>query len=77
VPNFHYSPALAALRGKKWDDATLDAFLADSDKFAPGTTMIISSGPVVDPKVRRAVINMLKRDTMPGAVDMVAAPEGQ
>jgi cytochrome c2 len=77
VPNFHYSPALAAMRGKKWDDATLDAFLADSDKFAPGTTMIISSGPVVDPKVRRAVINMLKRDTMPGAVDMVAAPEGQ
>ncbi len=77
VPNFHYSPALASRRDGVWDDATLDALLADSDKFAPGTTMIISSGPVSDPKVRRAVINMLKRDTMPGAVDMMPAPEGQ
>lgn len=77
VPNFHFSPALAAKRDKVWDDATLDAFLADSDKFAPGTTMIISSGPVSDPQVRRAVINMLKRDTMPGAIDTVPAPAGQ
>lgn len=77
VPNFHFSPALAAKRGGVWDDATLDAFLADSDTFAPGTTMIISSGPVTDPKVRRAVINMLKRDTMPGAVDLVPVPAGQ
>lgn len=77
VPNFHYSPALAGKRDAVWDDATLDALLADPDKFAPGTTMIISSGPVTDPKVRRAVINMLKRDTMPGAVDTVPAPEGQ
>ncbi|GAA4775868.1 hypothetical protein [Novosphingobium ginsenosidimutans] len=77
VPNFHYSPALAGKRDAVWDDATLDALLADPDKFAPGTTMIISSGPVSDPKVRRAVINMLKRDTMPGAIDMVPAPAGQ
>lgn len=77
VPNFHFSPALATKRDAVWDDATLDAFLADSDKFAPGTTMIISSGPVSDPQVRRAVINMLKRDTMPGAIDMVPAPAGQ
>lgn len=77
VPNFHYSPALAAKRDAVWDDATLDALLADPDKFAPGTTMIISSGPVTDPKVRRAVINMLKRDTMPGAIDTVPAPAGQ
>ena len=77
VPNFHYSPALAAKREAVWDDATLDAFLADSDRFAPGTTMVISSGPVTDPKVRRAVINMLKRDTMPGSIDMAPAPAGQ
>ena len=77
VPNFHYSPALAVKRDAVWDDATLDALLADPDKFAPGTTMIISSGPVTDPKVRRAVINMLKRDTMPGAIDTVPAPAGQ
>ena len=39
--------------------------------------MVISSGPVTDTKVRRAVINMLKRDTMEGAIDIVAPPEGQ
>jgi hypothetical protein len=39
--------------------------------------MIISSGPVSDPKVRRAVINMLKRDTMQGAVDPIDPPAGQ
>jgi hypothetical protein len=54
----------------------MDKLLANSDLYAPGTTMVISSGPVSDPKVRRAVINMLKRDTMPGAVDMVPAPDG-
>jgi cytochrome c2/cytochrome b561 len=79
VPNFHFSPALAAKRdsGLVWTDETLDRYLADSDAFVPGTTMIISSGPVSDPKVRRAVINMLKRDTMAGAVDVVDPPEGQ
>jgi cytochrome c2/cytochrome b561 len=51
VPNFHFSPALAAKReaGMVWNDATLDAYLADPDIFAPGTTMVISSGPVTDP----------------------------
>lgn len=79
VPNFHFSPALAAKRnaGLVWDDATLDRYLADPDAFVPGTSMIISSGPVTDPRVRAGVINMLKRDTMPGAVDTVPAPAGQ
>jgi cytochrome c2/cytochrome b561 len=79
VPNFAYSSALAAKRkgGLVWNDKTLDAFLAAPDKFVPGTSMIISSGPVSDPKVRRAVINMLKRDTMTGAVDVVPAPKDQ
>jgi cytochrome c2/cytochrome b561 len=77
VPNFHYSPALAAKRNKVWDDAEMDKLLENADLYAPGTTMVISSGHVTDPKVRRAVINMLKRDTMPGAVDTVPAPEGQ
>ena len=77
VPNFHYSPALAAKRDAVWDDESISALIANPDTFAPGTTMIISSGPVADPKVRRAVVNMLKRDTMPGAIDTVPAPEGQ
>jgi cytochrome c2/cytochrome b561 len=79
VPNFHFSPALAAKRneGLVWTDETLDFYLANPDTYVPGTTMIISSGPVSDPRVRRAVINLLKRDTMPGAIDVVPAPPGQ
>lgn len=79
VPGFSYSPALAAKRdgGLVWTDETLDKFLANSDAYVPGTSMVISSGPVSDPKVRRAVINMLKRDTMPGAIDVIPAPPGQ
>ncbi len=78
VPGFSYSQALAAkrARGLVWTDDTLDQFLKDPDVFVPGTSMVISSGPVTDPKVRRAVINMLKRDTMEGAIDIVAPPEG-
>lgn len=79
VPNFAFSPALAAKRdaGLVWTDETLDKYLAGPDAYVPGTSMIISSGPVSDPKVRRAVINMLKRDTMPGAIVEVVVPEGQ
>ena len=79
APNFAYSSALAAKRdtGLVWNDLTLDKYLAGPDAYVPGTSMIISSGPVTDPKVRRAVINMLKRDTMPGAIDVVEAPAGQ
>ena len=79
VPGFSYSPAMATKRdaGLVWTDETLDKFLENGDAFVPGTSMIISSGPVTDPKVRRAVINMLKRDTMEGHIDVVAAPEGQ
>ncbi len=79
VPNFAYSKALAAKRdaGLVWTDETMDKYLANPDGFVPGTSMIISSGPVSDPKVRRAVINMLKRDTMADAIDTVPAPAGQ
>jgi cytochrome c2/cytochrome b561 len=67
VPNFYYSEALAAAgrNGLVWDDATLDKFLAGPDQFIPGTKMIISSGPVKTPEERAAVINILKRETMP------------
>lgn len=67
VPNFYYSKAMAAAgrNGLIWDDATLDKYLAGPDKFVPGTSMIISSGPVKTPEERAAVINILKRETMP------------
>jgi cytochrome c2 len=66
VPNFYYSPALAQAGrdGLVWTGEALDKFLADPDGFMPGTSMIISSGPVTDPEIRKAVINMLKRETM-------------
>lgn len=69
VPNFAYSPALAAAGrdGLRWDDATLNRFLADPDAFIPGTSMVISIGPITDPAERAAVINILKKETMPGA----------
>jgi len=66
VPNFYYSNAMAQ-KGKEglvWNDETISAYIAGPDAFVPGTSMIISSGPVDDEKVRAAVINLLKRDTM-------------
>lgn len=67
VPNFYYSDALAqaSREGLIWTDETLGQYLADPDGFVPGTSMIISSGPVRDPQIRAAVINILKRETMP------------
>jgi len=66
VPNFHYSEALAGARdrGLVWNDQTIAQYIADPHKFVPGTTMVISSGPIPDPKVQAAVVNLLKRDTM-------------
>lgn len=65
VPNFAYGKALQArgAKGEVWDDAALDALLADPDAFAPGTTMIISSGNITDARERAALINILKRET--------------
>ncbi len=38
-PNFAYSPALVQRQQDTWTEATLEAFLADPDPFAPGTNM--------------------------------------
>jgi cytochrome c2/cytochrome b561 len=65
-PGFAYSKAMAEARDKGlvWDDRTIAEYIRHPDVFMPGTSMIISSGPVSDPKVRAAVVNILKRDTM-------------
>jgi cytochrome c2/cytochrome b561 len=67
APNYYYSAAMAEAgrNGLVWDDATLDQYLAGPDKFMPGTRMIISSGPVKTAEERAAIINILKRETMP------------
>ncbi len=44
--------------GLKWDDATLDAYLADPQKIVPGTKM--SFGGIKDAAKRKAVIEYLK-----------------
>lgn len=65
-PGFAYSAAMqkARERGLIWNDKTISDYIEHPDVFMPGTAMIISSGPVSDPKKRAAVVNILKRETM-------------
>lgn len=67
VPGFGYSDAMRAARdrGLVWTDETLAAYIADPQRWMPGTTMIVSSGPIPDPKVQAAVVRLLKRATAP------------
>lgn len=67
APNFHYSEALAEAgrKGLVWNDETIAKFIAGPDTFIPGTSMIISSGPVHPEAAAAAVVNILKRETMP------------
>ncbi len=76
VPNFNYTEAMAAhgQAGDVWTDELMDALIKDPDAFAPGTTMIVSSGNEQDPARRAALINILKKETMGDAVEEVAAP---
>lgn len=55
-PSFAYSEALRA-RGATWTEKELDAFLADPQAYAPGTTM--SFAGLKDPAARAAVIRVL------------------
>jgi cytochrome c2/cytochrome b561 len=66
VPNFPYTPAMAKAGkdGLVWNDETIKQLIANPDKMIPGTAMMISSGPVTDPAVQQAVVNILKRETM-------------
>jgi cytochrome c len=41
APNFHYSKAMASY-AKRWDDQTLDNFLAAPSKAVPGTAMAVA-----------------------------------
>ena len=56
---FRYSPALRALGGA-WNDERLDAFLANPDLFAPGSSM--SFPGMQDAAIRRALIDYLHRN---------------
>lgn len=56
VPGFNYSPALKGSK-LKWDEKTLDAFLAGPAKMVPGTRMPIATP---DATKRAAIIAYLK-----------------
>jgi cytochrome c len=56
VPGFNYSTALKASK-LRWDEATLDRFLAAPGKAVPGTRMPIG---MADPAKRAAIIAYLK-----------------
>jgi cytochrome c2 len=58
APGYQYSKALLAAGGR-WTEERLDAYLANPQAFAPGTTMGGVPG-VDDPDVRKAIINYLK-----------------
>ncbi|WP_194743392.1 c-type cytochrome [Thermaurantiacus tibetensis] len=84
VPGFAYSEAMRRAReaGLVWTEEALAAYIADPQRNMPGTTMIVSSGPIPDPKVQAAIINILKRETAPRGghgrqADPSAAPAGE
>jgi cytochrome c len=56
APNWPYCDSLKAKTGT-WDDATLDAFLKDTQAFAPGCAMVFK---IDDAKKRAAIIGYLK-----------------
>ena len=56
TPGFNYSPALKAAK-LRWDEKTLDAFLAAPTRKVPGTRMPIATP---DPVKRAAIIAYLK-----------------
>src|SRR5215471_16400937 len=70
VPGFNYSGAMAHSE-IIWDDANLDAFLADTTKKVPGTSMPVS---IPDAQVRAAVIAYLRKQTTMMAPSAMAAP---
>jgi cytochrome c len=59
VAGFRYSPALKASK-IRWDDKSLDEYLAAPTKKIPGTRMVVK---VADPARRAALIAFLKAET--------------
>ncbi|KGB57894.1 Cytochrome C [Sphingopyxis sp. LC363] len=59
VAGFNYSPALKASK-IRWDEKSLDEYLAAPTKKVPGTRMVVK---VTDPARRAALIAYLKAET--------------
>jgi cytochrome c len=60
-PGFRFSPVLieAGARGLVWTRTTLDAYLADPERFLPGTEMAMPG--LHEPVDRRDVIDYLEK----------------
>ena len=58
APGFNYSPAMKASK-LRWDEKTLDEYLAGPQKKVPGTRMPIATP---DPAKRAAIIAYLKAE---------------
>jgi cytochrome c len=60
-PGFRFSPVLieAGARGLVWTRTTLDAYLADPERFLPGTEMAMPG--LREPVDRRDVIDYLEK----------------
>lgn len=73
VPNFSYTENFAehGNRGEVWTDEAMHELLKDPDAFAPGTTMVVSSGNMPDFDRRAALINILKKETMGDRIEEV------
>jgi cytochrome c len=56
APNFHYSKAMVGY-AKRWDDQTLDSYLAAPAKVVPGTAMLVAVSGASD---RADIIAYLK-----------------
>ncbi|MEP3050704.1 MAG: hypothetical protein ABJP48_13155 [Erythrobacter sp.] len=76
VPNFGYTEGFAerGRNGEVWTDEALHELLIDPDVFAPGTTMIVSSGNIPEEDKRAALINILKKESMGENIVEVPAP---
>ncbi len=70
IAGFNYSGALAS-SGLVWDDATLDAFLTDTTKKVPGTSMPVS---IPDAHLRAAIIAYLRTVSTMTAPSATSAP---
>src|SRR5215470_5503334 len=70
IQGFNYSGAMAS-SGLVWDDATLDAFLTDTQKKVPGTSMPVS---IPDAHVRSVIIAYLRTVSTMTAPSAAAAP---
>lgn len=74
VPGYNFSPAMKA-SNLTWDEATLDAYLADPQKVVPGNKMPFPG--LKTERERSAVIAFLAANSKAGGAPAAAAPAAQ